>query len=125
MPAKTPKNILIVEDEKPTAQALQLKLQRSGFAAAIVTNGTDALEALLQRRYSLIILDLIVPQLDGFSFLAAMKDRGDPTPVIVVSNLSQPEDMARAAELGAKHFFVKSETTLAAIVNAIKKTLTP
>jgi DNA-binding response OmpR family regulator len=114
------KSILIVEDERPIARALELKLKNSGFAAEPVNNGEEALLILGVKKFDLIILDLVMPKMDGFTFLTEIRKRGIDTPVIVTSNLSQDEDKARAKKLGAVDYLIKSNTPLTAIVEKIK-----
>ena len=115
------KRILIVEDEKPLAQVLGNKLIHEGFETKIVFDGAQALLLLRQENFDLIILDLVMPETDGFSVLAKLKTLGIQTPVIVTSNLSQEEDINRAKALGAIGYFIKSDTTLIAVVEQIKK----
>lgn len=117
------KRVLIIEDEKPMARALQLKLAHTGFEADMAFDGEAGLDALDRERYDLVILDLVMPKIDGFKVLAALKEQKNTTPVVVISNLGQEEDIRRAKELGAKEYFVKSNTSLADIVKHIKKTL--
>lgn len=115
--------ILIAEDEKAIAGALELKLNNSGFETVVAYNGQDALDFLLSDNFDLMILDLIMPKLGGFDILAKAKERGIKTPIMVNSNLSQTKDTLRAKELGAVDFFVKSDTPLSEIVDKIKKYL--
>ena len=122
MPTKKIK-ILIAEDEKPMARALELKLNKEGFDAHAVFNGEEVLEAVKKESYDLLLLDLIMPKKDGFSVLAALKELKNTMPVIVSSNLSQDEDMQRAHKMGAKDYFVKSNTPINEIVTRVKKAL--
>ena len=115
--------ILIVEDEKPLARALELKLTRAGYTAIVALNGEIALEILHKEKFGLILLDLMMPKIDGFGVLEEMQKRSDKTPVIVLTNLSQKEDEQRATSLGAKDFFVKSNTPIAEIVKKVEKLL--
>ena len=71
----------------------------------------------------LIILDLVMPKIDGFSFLETIKKKKVKTPVFVISNLSQGEDEKRARDLGAREYFTKSDISLAEIVAKIKADL--
>ncbi len=118
--AKTAKRILIVDDERPIATALLLKLGHSGFFAKIASNGREALEILEKESFDLMLLDLMMPELDGFGVLKAMKKRGLTIPVIVSSNLGQEEDRAQAKALGAADYLVKADTPLLDIVEKIK-----
>ena len=117
------KKILIAEDEKPMARALQLKLQHEGFVVEIVYDGESAIKRIDDGGIDLVILDLMMPKADGFSVLSHMKKKEDKTPVIVASNLSQIEDFKRAKDLGAKEYFVKSNTALTEIINKVKSLL--
>lgn len=116
----SPKKILIVEDEKPMARALELKLTHEGFEAHQAGNGEEALDMLGKEKYDLVLSDLIMPKMDGFAFLEAVKKKGMKAPVIILSNLSQEEDEKRAKELGAKGFYIKSDTPIATIVEHVR-----
>lgn len=115
------KKILIVEDDKPLSHALMLKLGHEGFNVEAAYDGEEALEKLNTQKYDLVILDLVMPRIDGFGVLAQLKARGDATHIIVLSNLSQLEDMNKAKELGATEYLIKSETSLLEIVNTARR----
>lgn len=117
------KHILIVEDEKPMAKALEIKLGRLGYAVTVVHNGLLALSALDTAQYDLVMCDLIMPKMDGFQVLEEMRRRKIDVPVIVMTNLSQEEDKARALSLGARDFIVKSNTPIATIMEVVGKAL--
>src|SRR3989304_6615378 len=117
------KKMLIVEDEEPVARALQLKLQRYGIESEIVPDGREALLRLSKEKFDLITLDLILPKMDGFDVLEEIRKKGNPVPVLVVSNLGQEEDIQRAKKLGAIDYFVKSNMQLAHIVERIRGVL--
>ncbi|MEI7604094.1 MAG: response regulator [bacterium] len=115
--------ILIVEDEKPIAKALELKLTHSGLDAKAAFNGEEAIKLLEQEKFDLVLLDLIMPNMDGFAVLQNLKDKNIKVRVIVTSNLSQEEDVKKAKELGAIDYFVKSDTSLSKIVDYIQTAL--
>jgi len=117
------KKILIGEDEKAIARALQLKLLNLGYKVKNAFNGEEVINLVKSERFDLILLDLIMPKLDGFEVLTKLKEMKNKTLVIILSNLSQEEDKQRARELGAKDFLVKSSTPLTEIVEKIKKVL--
>ena len=114
------KKILIIEDERPMAKILQMKLQHEQVDSDIATNGEEGLEKMKDTPYDLVVLDLIMPQVNGFTVLETMKNEGIQIPTIVASNLSQPGDEERSKSLGAIDYFVKSNTTLADLVQRIK-----
>lgn len=115
--------ILIVDDERPLARALELKLTHEGFEAKTALDGESAIEILKEEKFDLMILDLVMPKLDGFGVLKKMREIKNETPVIVVSNLSQKEDAKKSKELGAVDFFVKSDIPISDVVAKIKDTL--
>lgn len=117
------KRVLVVEDEKPLAHALELKLQHSGFDAHAVFDGQEALDTLAKEKFDMILLDLMLPKVDGFGVMAALKERKDKTPVIVTTNLSQEDDAKKVKELGATDYLVKSDTPINTIVDRIVGTL--
>jgi DNA-binding response OmpR family regulator len=117
------KKILIVEDEKPLAHALELKMQREGYEVTTALTGQDGLNLALTGNFSLILLDLIMPQLDGFAVLQGMREKNIQSSVIVLSNLGQDEDQKKAKELGAVEYYVKANTPISQIVQRIKQLL--
>jgi len=113
--------VLIVEDEAPIARALALKLHHSGFQAVIAADGEQAFDILQRDSFGLIVLDLVMPKLDGFAMLETLHERDNKTPILVWSNLGQRQDMARARTLGASDYLVKSQTPLVDVVARIKQ----
>jgi DNA-binding response OmpR family regulator len=123
MPTKTLKKILIAEDERPMAKAMALKLTRAGFDVTTVSDGNEALSEITNNSFDLVITDLMMPKIDGFKLLELMNEQGIVVPVIVTSNLSQEEDAEKIKELGAKEYFIKSNTPIIQIVDHVKKIL--
>jgi DNA-binding response OmpR family regulator len=116
------KKILIAEDEKPLANALALKLQHAGFQATIATDGQACLELLAQEEFDVLLLDLMMPAKDGFQVLDSVQQMSGHKPVVfVLSNLGQTEDEKRAIAMGAKQYFVKADTPLTTVIEAIIK----
>jgi DNA-binding response OmpR family regulator len=113
------RKILIAEDEKPLANALNLKLKGAGFDTQVVYNGDDALSALKENFYDLLLVDIMMPKRDGFSVLEELKKIEKAPPAFVMSNLGQDEDIKRAKSLGAKDYIIKADTPLAEIVKRI------
>jgi two-component system KDP operon response regulator KdpE len=119
--ADNPKNILVAEDEKPLAHALQLKLEHEGFHVTVAANGQECIDLLAKQQFDVLLLDLIMPVLDGFQVLEKLKSLSTPPATFVLSNLSQHEDEERVLALGARKFFIKSDTPLTTIVEEVKQ----
>ena len=117
------KKILIIEDEVAMAKVLELKLTRAGFTARAVFDGEQAIQVLGKDVFDLILLDLVMPKVDGFGVLTWLKTHGVKTPVIITSNLSQDVDAKRSRELGAIDYFIKSDISIAEVVERVKKAL--
>ncbi|MEI7765147.1 MAG: response regulator [bacterium] len=117
------KKILILEDEKPLARALELKLIHEGFEVQALPNGEGAISLLASGDFSLVICDLVMPKVDGFEILKTIKEETIKIPVIVLTNLSQMEDEKKVRALGALEFFVKSDTPLSKIVSYVKNNI--
>jgi two-component system alkaline phosphatase synthesis response regulator PhoP len=113
--------ILIADDNKAIGTTLELKLMQEGFDTKLVPNGKIALELLETEKFDLVILDLIMPELDGFGVLEGIKQKGIKVPAIVASDLGQPEDVKRVKDLGAMDFFVKSDMSMVEMVEKIKE----
>lgn len=117
------KRILVAEDEKAIARALELKLKHSGYDVEVVHDGASAVEKVRLGSLDLLLLDLVMPKMDGFKVLETLQKEGLKIPVIVTSNLSQEEDVKRAKSLGAVDYLVKSNTPLVEILSRIQSFL--
>ena len=113
------KKILVVDDERPLAEALKAKLETKGHSVTAVTNGDDALGELRRGTYDLVVLDILMPGANGFDVLGSMMAKDNPTPVVVASNVSDEEEVEKAMKLGAKDYLVKSEHTLEEIIEKV------
>jgi len=119
------KRVLIVEDEHPLAHALELKLQHEGLEVTVATNGREAIEKVQAGGYDVMLLDLMMPEMDGFQVLQQLEGvENKPPAIFVLSNLSQQEDEEKALSFGATKFFIKSNTSLSTIVEEIKSVST-
>ncbi len=119
------KKILIVEDDKFLRETLAKKFVAQGMQVQAGVDGKNALEILKTFTPDMVVLDLLLPDIDGFGVLTEMKkeDKFKATPVIVLSNLDKSDDMQKAKGLGASDFMVKSNFTLNEIVSRVKTTL--
>lgn len=119
--AEVSKRILIVEDERPLAHALELKLKHEGFEVTTASDGQQCVNLVTSQPFDVVLLDLVMPVMDGFQVLEQLQKMPNPPIVFVLSNLSQHEDEERVRALGAKQFFIKSDTPLTTIVEEVKK----
>ena len=118
-----PKKILIIEDEKTLALALEMKLTRAGFEVKTVFDGEEGIALLQEEIFALILLDLIMPKMGGFMVLENLKIKKIKTPVMILTNLSQENDIKHTKEFGVKEFFIKSNTPIGTIVERVMKLL--
>lgn len=117
--------VLIVEDDKFLRDLILQKLQREGFDTIPALDGEEGLKLAKEKLPDIILLDLILPGLDGFEVLRQVKADSNTKliPVIVLSNLGQKEDMDRAFSGGAEDFMVKANFTPGEIIAKLKTVL--
>ncbi len=114
------KRILLAEDETPMAKALSIKLSREGYVVDVARTGKEAINYMEKESYSLLLLDLVMPVVDGFGVLAWMATNDIKTPVVVLSNLSQAEDVKKTQAFGVKGFFIKADTPITDLIKEVK-----
>ncbi len=119
--AKKSTRILIAEDDPFLMKVLGTILQDEGFEVELAKDGAEAADKIDKNGYAVVLLDLIMPKKTGFEVLEEAKKKGVKTPILVFSNLSQPEDKSEALELGAKEYFVKSDMSIDEVAAAVKK----
>jgi DNA-binding response OmpR family regulator len=115
--------ILIVEDEKKLAHALRRGLLEEKYAVDIAFDGEEALEKCDTNEYDLIILDLMIPKIDGLAVLSKMRKTNTGIPVIILTAKNSPEDKVRGLDEGADDYITKpfSFTELAARIRALMR----
>ena len=99
--------ILVVDDDKNTRRLIETVLQQNGFTAVTAENGLDALDVLEHEQIDLIVLDIMMPQMDGFEFTQTLRANGDETPILMVSAKHQPEDKRKGFVVGTDDYIVK------------------
>ncbi|MDP2832889.1 MAG: heavy metal response regulator transcription factor [Pseudomonadota bacterium] len=99
--------ILIVEDEPKTGDYLRQGLSEAGFVTDLARDGRDGLEQAREGRYDLLILDVMLPGLDGWQVLAGLRRAGVESPVLFLTARDQVEDRVKGLELGADDYLVK------------------
>ena len=120
-----PRRILLVEDDRFLRKAAETTLKQQGYTVITAADGEEALRVARSAPPDLILLDVIMPKLNGFQVLDALKK--DPTtahiPVIILSNLGQDRDVQQAMEAGATAYFIKADLSLQALVQRVGETL--
>jgi CheY-like chemotaxis protein len=118
-------SILIVDDEPDCRSPLARLLQIEGYDIAQASDGFEALQRLEEQKTDLILLDLLMPRLDGVGFLERMRDdaRFKEPPVFLVTSSHHPTPLARAKQLGITNYPFKADVPIMRMLEMIKKTL--
>lgn len=120
-----PKTILIIEDDKFLRELIAQKLRKEDYEVSEAVDGEEGMKKVKEEKVDLILLDLILPGIDGFEVLSRIKE--DPLrtqiPVIILSNLGQKEDIERGLKLGAIDYLIKAHFTPGEIIDKIKNAL--
>jgi two-component system, OmpR family, alkaline phosphatase synthesis response regulator PhoP len=119
------KKILIIEDEETLQRSLMEFIKEEGFEVTGASDGQSGLEMAKIQLPDLIILDIILPKIDGFGVLEGIKkdEKTKNIPVILLTNLENQEDIQKAFEKGATTYLVMSDYKLEDVVKKIKETL--
>lgn len=122
---KKKKKVLIIEDDALLARVLAEGFNEAGFETFNVVDGMAAIGAVKKFVPDVIILDLILPGIDGFEILKQLKsnDKTEKIPVIVTSNLDSAPDVKSVKALGAEAYFIKANVQLEKIIDFTKKTV--
>ena len=119
------RRILLAEDDRFLRKAAEATLRQHGFTVVTATDGEEALRLAQAEAPALILLDLIMPKVQGFEVLRALKANPATAaiPVIVMSNLGQPHDVQQALEAGAVTYLIKANLSLQDLVKQVEDTL--
>jgi DNA-binding response OmpR family regulator len=114
--------VLIVEDDKFLRELMSQKLTKEGYEVFSAVDGEEGVKKVKEEKPDIILLDLILPGIDGFEVLTKVKE--DPSvssiPVIILSNLGQKEDIERGMKIGAPDYLIKAHFTPSEIIEKIK-----
>jgi DNA-binding response OmpR family regulator len=119
------KKILLVEDDKMISSMYETKLRQDGYMIILADNGAMAIDLAVKEKPDIILLDIILPQLDGFAVLQEVKSIPGTKniPIIMLTNLGTTEDQEKGKQLGATAYFVKANLTPAQISEKVKEFL--
>ncbi|MCX6784595.1 MAG: response regulator [Candidatus Komeilibacteria bacterium] len=119
------KTILLVEDEEMLANMYEIKFKKDGYQLLKALDGEAGLALAKEKNPNIILLDVIMPKMDGFSVLRQLRadEKTKNIPVILLTNLGQDEDIKKGQELGANGYLVKANLTPAEVVAKVKELL--
>jgi DNA-binding response OmpR family regulator len=125
MSSKNKIKILIVEDEEFLLDLYQTKLNQDGFEVIKAENGLAGVSLATLEKPNLILLDILMPQVDGYEMLKRLKANKATAriPIIIFSNLSQRAEIEKGLKLGAKDFIIKTSVTPSEMVDKVKSYL--
>ena len=114
--------ILVVEDDKILLNMYRVKFTHGGHEVQIAENGEDGLKLMKSFHPDLVLMDLMMPIMDGFTALKRAKadDEIKNIPIIILTNLSQVEDVQQTLKIGAADYIIKSNLTPAQVLEKIK-----
>jgi len=117
------KTILVIEDDRYLRDVLVEKLKKEGYEVSEAIDGESGLTMTAEKKPDLVVLDIILPLMNGFDYLAAKGKNKDTEkiPVIILSNLGQREDVERGMKLGARDYVVKAHFTPNDLIAKVKK----
>lgn len=117
------KKVMIIEDDKFLSSLIKTRLEKEGFFVIQAFDGEEATELLRQDRPDLIVMDLVMPKMNGFEVLQTISitPQLEKVPVVILSNLAQDSDIEKARELGAKEYFVKVKISIDDLLKKIKE----
>ncbi len=117
--------ILIVEDDKFLRELISRKLAGRGYEVETAVDGEDGFEKIKKTKPDVVLLDLILPGIDGFEVLSRVKKEKEvqDVPIIILSNLGQKEDIERGLSLGAIDYLIKAHFTPQEIIEKVKEVL--
>ena len=120
-------SVLIVEDDRFLSELIGTKLEKEGFDVVLAPDAETAIEKGKEKTPGIILLDIMLPGMDGFEYLEAIKaDKDAPiskVPVLILSNFGQESKVEKGLSLGADDYLVKANFTTAEIVDKIKKAI--
>jgi CheY-like chemotaxis protein len=126
-PSKKPKKILVAEDEQAMREIVVEKLQSGGFNVAQAENGAVAIQMIEKEKPDLVLLDLMMPEVDGFGVLEKIRKNPNEkiaqTPVVILTNLWSKEEIIKTKNLGVQAYIIKAYMTTEEILDKVIEVL--
>ncbi len=118
------KKVLIIEDDNMISSMYRTKLEQDGYNVIIANDGAEGLDKARERMPDIILLDVIMPQLDGFTVLKELRENMNvKVPIVMLTNLGTDEDQEKGYNLGASDYLVKANLTPSQVSETIQKNL--
>ena len=119
------KKILIIEDDSFLSEMYSTKLIQEGFETEIAINGKQGMDKIKNIKPDLILLDIVLPKMDGFEILESVKkdSKLKNIPIVLLTNLGQKNEIEKGLLLGADEYIIKAHFTPTAVVTKIKEIL--
>ncbi|HCM36619.1 MAG: hypothetical protein A3J30_01805 [Candidatus Wildermuthbacteria bacterium RIFCSPLOWO2_02_FULL_47_9c] len=121
------KKVLVVEDEQLIADLLQKKLIKEGYYAFAAGDGEAALQQIREERPDIVLLDIVLPRMNGFEVLAELRKDEElrKIPVIIISNSGQPAEIEKAREAGVRDWLIKTEFDPQEVLEKVRRQVGP
>ena len=116
------KTILLVEDDPFLIDIYTTKFKEAGFNVEVASDGKEGLRKLNEEKFDLLVLDIVLPQIDGWEILRKIKNLKD-LKIVVLSNLGQKGEVEKGLKLGATKYLIKAHYTPSQVVDEIKEVL--
>lgn len=117
------KKILIVEDDKDFLFILQVNFRNEGFFVITAKDGQEGLDLAAKEKPDLILLDILMPKMDGIEVAKQIKKNGANIPIIFLTNVSDINQISKAEEIGPSDYIIKSDMSVEGVVEQAKKRL--
>lgn len=118
-------SVLIIEDDSYISDMYRIKLESEDFEVAIAKDGIVGIKMLEKQKPDIVLLDVVMPKIDGFSVLKTIKRNPElkEIPIVLLTNLGQKENVEKGFELGADSYIIKAHFTPSEVVEKIKEIL--
>ncbi|MFA6919121.1 MAG: response regulator [Patescibacteria group bacterium] len=117
------RKILLVEDDSMIVEMYKLRFEEEGFEVTVTEKGSEAIELANSLKPDIILLDIILPEVDGFNILQSLKseEKTKSLPILMLTNLAQESDKEKAISMGANDYLVKSQHTPSDVLQKVKE----
>ncbi|MBI5765709.1 response regulator [Candidatus Falkowbacteria bacterium] len=115
--------VLLVEDDSMIVKMYKMRFEEEGYAVLVTDKGSEAIEIVEKEKPDIILLDVILPEVDGFTVLQRLKNdtKTKEIPILLLTNLGQESDKEKGLQMGAADYFIKAQHTPVEIIQKIKE----